>query len=123
MHPVAVRGGLHRFGECGILDDGVEQTVQAHEEASIRGVGNAERPTRVRAGGVLGYVGSVTGVGPVDNVWAHPPQRYRLNSNPWPDPLTRPKDPTRARSPRRHVRNRPDRAGPAPRPGAGRVLP
>ena len=37
VHAVAVGGGLDRFREGGVLDDGVEQTVQAHEGLPSRG--------------------------------------------------------------------------------------
>lgn len=30
-HPVAVGRGLHRFGECRVTYDDIQQTVQAHE--------------------------------------------------------------------------------------------
>ena len=58
--PVAVGGGLDRFGEGGVLDDDVEQTVQAHGlvgstagVARRRAAGRATRTARyaVRPGG------------------------------------------------------------------------
>ncbi|GGT98371.1 hypothetical protein GCM10010289_18400 [Streptomyces violascens] len=55
MHPVAVGGGLHRFGERGVSYNGVQQTVQAHEGHPSRGVGNANRPTRVTGRGLPAY--------------------------------------------------------------------
>ncbi|GGR39088.1 hypothetical protein GCM10010497_47720 [Streptomyces cinereoruber] len=54
MGPVAVGGGLHRLGEGGVLDDGVEQTVQAHGafHPGTGGADNANGPTR-RTGRVV----------------------------------------------------------------------
>lgn len=62
MHPVAVGGGLHRFGECRVTYDDIQQTVQAHEglPSGLRGRGsgsrllpggNAKGPTRITGRG------------------------------------------------------------------------
>ncbi len=63
VHAVAVARGLHRFGEGRVLDDGVEQSVQAHGGLDLPGpgVGNAKDPTRVTGRGVPGYVGARRG--------------------------------------------------------------
>lgn len=78
MPPVAVGGGLHRLREGGVLDDGVEQTVQAHEGLSVRGLGaragrtggrvaSAKGPTRETSRGCPDYDGAVPCAGAVDN--------------------------------------------------------
>lgn len=47
MGPVAVGGGLHRFGERRVGDDDIQQTVQAHEGSVRWGEwSNAKDPTR-----------------------------------------------------------------------------
>ena len=53
VHAVAVGGGRDRFREGGVLDDGVEQTVQAHAGLSVPGGGlcNAKGPTRAAGRG------------------------------------------------------------------------
>ncbi|BCL28376.1 hypothetical protein GCM10017557_32350 [Streptomyces aurantiacus] len=81
MHAVAVAGGLHRFGECGVLDDGVEQTVQAHEEVSVqesgvgvRGSGQRRRPdTSDGPGGVQGTTPGSAPPAPADTAGSPPP--------------------------------------------------
>ncbi|BFO22208.1 hypothetical protein SHKM778_85960 [Streptomyces sp. KM77-8] len=55
MHTVAVRGGGDRFREGGVLDYGVEQTVQAHSGAFRPGVCNTTGPTRVAGRGSPAY--------------------------------------------------------------------
>lgn len=52
VHPVAVGGGLHRFGERRVSYHRVQQTVQAHEGLPSRGEGNANRPTRHTGRGI-----------------------------------------------------------------------
>ncbi|GAA2722542.1 hypothetical protein GCM10010315_47950 [Streptomyces luteosporeus] len=55
MRPVAVTRGLDRFGERRILDDGVEQTVQAHEEISVPVVGKVNNASTRHAGHGRGF--------------------------------------------------------------------
>ncbi|GGZ99162.1 hypothetical protein GCM10010389_42970 [Streptomyces echinoruber] len=63
---------LDRFREGGILDDGVEQTVQAHGGLFPSGwavgqVGNTKGPTRGAPGGIQRTTGGVRAAGAVDN--------------------------------------------------------
>ncbi|GGW29642.1 hypothetical protein GCM10010503_01380 [Streptomyces lucensis JCM 4490] len=67
MHAVAVRGRLDRFGEGGVLDDGVEQTVQAHVGYFRPGVGSASNPVRGGGRGCPAYDAADVRAGAVDN--------------------------------------------------------